>query len=342
MRKTKLAICFEDKEYQKRFVKCFMHHYDEHYEVHIFGSNDELKQNIESDFQIILLEEVEEGLLKGLETNERSIFCLTEEWNTSDIIQKERIIYLSKYQEVYKIEQYIKENLREQSKELYGKEKICRKKKLIGVFSLDCESYQIPFCGMVAAEYGESQETLLLNLQAASGLGVSEMEHVEVLSMEDLLAAVATDSYTKNRLLGGIVHETNWDYVYPARNALCLVEASGQMYEKLLDVLSYELDYECIILNFGMIFSNVFTLMEKCEVLYLLVTERVSTSWREKALHEELLRQGKGALFQNAVRIAVSEPAQPCGDWRYAAQNLRWSNTGDQFRKYRQMEKVHG
>lgn len=342
MAKTKLAICFGDKEYQRRFVKCFMHHYESQYEVHVFGTLSELKQSTERDFQMLLLEGVEEKELRDLEETKKCLVCLTEVWNTSDVNQKEQVLYVSKYQEVYKIEQQMKENLLEQLEVVGDRGETRKKGKWIGVFSLECEEYQIPFCGMVAAEYGENYETLMLNLQPASGLGVLGKEDNESLSIEDLLAAVATDNYTKNRLLGGIAHEPNWDYVYPARNSVCLTEASGQMYEMLLDVLSYELGYECIILNFGAIFPDVFTLMEKCETLYFLVSDKEAISWREKEFGEELLRQGKEEVLLNAVRVKFAETLQPSGDWRCVAQSLRWSSTGDQLRKYRQMEKSNG
>lgn len=343
MAKTKLAICFGDKEYQRRFVKCFMHHYESHYEVHVFGNVMDLKQSKDGEVQVLLLEGVVEQELRDMEKPFLNIFCLTETGSPLVEEKNEQFVYLPKYQEIYKLEQQIKEILLEHSSGVGPSGKLRKRRKWIGVYSLNHEEYQIPFSGMVATEYGETYETLLLNLQPLSGLGVSQRESdVEVLSLEDLLTAVAAENYTIKRWMGGIGHELNWDYVYPVKNAICLAEASSQMYEKLVDVVCEELGYECIILNFGAMFSDVFALMEKCEVLYFLVSDKESLGWREQEFAKELSRQGKEELLSKIVRIKIVETYQSNGDWRMVAQTLRWSGTGDQFRKYKQMENVNG
>lgn len=343
MAKTKLAICFGDKEYQRRFVKCFMHHFESQYEVHVFGAFSELKQDEEKNLQVLLLDGVKESELCELKEFPNVILCLVEEENLDEEVSKGDVVYVSKYQEVYKIEQLIKGNWLKQSCSIQDRCVARKRTKLVGVFSLNCEEYQIPFGGMLAAEYGESAKTILLNIQPMSGLGVDDKEeYAEPLSLEDLLAAVAADNYTRNLLLGGIAHEQNWDYVYPAKNSECLTEADVFIYEKLLEVLSQELEYECVILNFGAIFSGVFAFMGRCEALYYLVPDRERNNWREKEFKAELERQDKDELLVNAVKIKVPEMLHTYGDWRMVSQTLRWSSIGDQVRRYRQMEWANG
>lgn len=338
MKKIKLAICMQDKEYQNRFTKCWMNHFKDSYEVHMFTDMEDVTQLKENKFEVFL---VDENIDISNEYADLIVCLMEKEAVIEEKASYENIFRIEKYQEVYKIEQWIKNKMKElrMSNSDSGYSKKC---KWIGVYSLDCEASQLPFAAMTAMEYGEKAKVLVMNLQAISGMMIEEDEFVEgasCLTMEDLLVAVVTNSYTRARILGGIGHEQNWDYIYPVKNSECLIETDKEIYEKMIQILSRELEYEIIILNFGTIFSGIFDLMELCDDFYFLVTKMDSLTWREKAFREEVRRHGKLEFQQKIKRIEIPYYLMANHTWHHLAQQWRWNQIGDNLRKHMWVEK---
>lgn len=333
MEKTKIAICFRDREYQNRFIKCWLHHFETRYELHVFASVDEIVKCKES--MVLLVEGVLQEEVDVMAQKKRMVLCLLEDKDISNDTY-ENVMLTPKYQQVYKVEQLLREWLQKDGVALSGKTTWQAERKQIGVFSLDLEIFQIPFCAMTAAEYGEKSETVLLDFQMASGLDAKEDEK-ESLSMEDLLVAATTMQYSKNRILDGIMREQNWDYVTPVKNAVHLAETDSSIYKNLIQILIKEIGYEVIILNFGITFTGMFELMQQCDELYLLVPQKCRVSRREEAFRLELEQLGKEELLQKVVRIEISSPYSHYEPWRKLAQKWRWDCVGDQLRRHMQV-----
>ena len=70
--------------------------------------------------------------------------------------------------------------------------------------------------------------------------------------------------------MGAIGHENTWDYVYSVKNTECLAEVTDDTYKEMLKLLTQELGYEMIIINFGAVFLGVHSLMNLCERIYFL------------------------------------------------------------------------
>jgi len=334
MQKTKLTICFEDKEYQKRFVKCFMHHYEKMYEVHVLDSMKELSDEKDCDFPIVLLE----GALEEIRfmQEQKIIYLVEQDIPFFEEDKQEAVVCTDKYQEVYKIEQLMRQKLREIGIEPRSGKDAQKQVKILGVFSLECESAQLSFCGMLGEEYGEQARVLLLDLQMLSGLGLERMREDE-LTIEDLLTAATTGVYTKNRLSDAIGVEQNWEYVYPPLNVQCLAEAKKETYDTMLELLIKEFGYEIILINFGVSFDGIYDWMDRCDGLFFLVSSKCRQTQREAVFYEELKRQGKEYLFEQMTRIEISPGVGICDSWKRNAKQWRWGEIGDQVRKYIQM-----
>ena len=337
MRKTKLALYFEDKEYQKRFVKCFMHHYEKFYEVHILNSVEELLEENASDFPVALLE----GELEKFRAIQGQVIIYLGQEEIQDFLKTsyEGIIFTEKYQEVYKIELLIRQRLREIGKEPKLKDNASKRIKKFGVFSLECEKAQLPFCGLLGEEYGEQAGVLLLDLQMFSGLSQEKLqEDRESLTIEDLLTAATTGVYTKKRLLDAIGSEQNWEYVYPPLNTQCLAEAKKRTYDAMLEILIKEFGYQIVLINFGVVFDGIYDWMDSCDGFFLLVSGRDRQSEREIAFYEELKRQGKADLVEQMTCIEVPYWIEKNDSWKKTIQQWRWGEIGDQVRRYIQAE----
>lgn len=320
MERTKIAICFLDKEYLERFLKCWMHHYERSYEVHAYTSLEDLIGQ-KKDYEIILLEGMDIENLTFVSSEKTKVFYLTEE----ESLLSENYIVLAKYQELYKMEQQINLHF---CKEITKRGRGNGKRKLIGVFSLDQEICQVPFCAMLATEYGQTNRCLLLNLQMASGL-----EAESELNLEDLLVAATTNTYTRSQLQDAIIQEDGWAYICPVKNTQYLVGVDKEIYEKLLNMLSEELGYDTYIINFGQMFEGCMEMMDMCEELFFLVPQREYKSRREKAFLQELRQYGLENIFEKMIHIEITQIYNIYEPWRNLAEKWRWNQIGDQVRE---------
>ena len=327
MKKTKLAICMEDKEYQKRFLKCFMHHYEQIYEVHVFDSEEELT-NVEKEIFPVLL--LEGGCKKNEFSSVKQIIKLAD-YNDEEFENKEKLYCVAeKFQEVYKIEQIIKHTLQEMGMlpNRIGRDSGIKK---IGVFSIEAEGAQLPFCKLLGEECGETEKVLLIDLQMFSGLGMEGIQEKH-LTMENLLAAALSGDYTSNLLLGAIQSEKGWDDVYPVTNHQCLIEASKNIYDKMLQMLVEELGYQTILINFGIMFEGIYEWMENCDQFFFLCSSMEGETRREMVFQQELKRQEKVELLERMIHLKVPPFYEDITD--QIVQQWRWSTLGDLVRNY--------
>lgn len=346
MKKIKLGICIGDEEYQKRFVKCWINHYKSQYELYVFKNLEEILVSEERKYEVILVEDVSVEQIEQLVKSYETIICLMEGEGSYEVSRKNaNIRYLEKFQEVYKIESQVKQCAHTCEKSLGDLKSENSKNQIVGIYSLDCESYQIPFAAMAAMEFGEKANTLVISLQAFSGLLVNEeinLENSENLGLEDLMAVATIGGYTEARLWGGIGHEQNWDYVYPAKNSECLAEVNREIYEGIINILIKELGYQVIILNFGTVFPGMFELMDRCDEFYFLVPKGNGTTWREMEFKKETIRRGKEDFFHRITRIEIPAFFGSNIEWKKLSHQWRWGNVGDRLRKHMWMEGESG
>lgn len=337
MKKGEIAFCIRDKVYRERLVRCWMYHYKHIYHVHVFSDIQEIVQKEKKTYKVIITDFYECIEIKKMQEIAEDILVLWEkESDITEIEKQEGVICTSKYQEVYKMEEKVKMQI-ESSKNLIKDERyLSRKSRKVGVFSVDYESMQMPFAALIACEYGEKEETLLINLQAYSGLQFeSLLEEEGIFGLEDLMTMSSKDVYSKGRLYGAIGHEQNWDYIYPPKNTELLSEGNDELYQKIIEMMAKEFDYRNIIINFGETFSGMSDLMEICDDFYMLVSKYHTMSAREKDFQKELKRKGKDVFIQQIKRIEMPYVhLKDYSDWKKVLQQWRWSEVGDMLRKY--------
>lgn len=339
MNKRKLAICMRDLEYQARFVNCFMNHYKHQYEVHVFTNQEELKLASPLEFAVIIIGEYNTDEIADFVERGEIILVLTEnKQEKRDKEHFENLYFSEKYQEVYKIAEFLSQLIEEKTEgqNWSNRSTSC---KWTGIYSLSKTAYQLPFSSLLARIYGENERILLLDLQSYSGLRLcKEDDH---MGLEDLLSIATIGSYSKGRILECIGHEANWNYVYPVKNSQCLMEGSLELYERIKDTLEKELGYERIIVNFGVMFSGEIDMMERCDNVYLLCEKEEQNSWREEAFLKEQRESGKEELCKKIQKIEVPRIALVDGHWEEIAEKWYWSSFGETIRCRLREEQNH-
>ena len=325
MNKPKLAICMKDLEYQARFVNCFMNHYKNMYELHVFPHLDQLKEENPLAYAVIITGEYSlEDMMNFVERGE-TILNLTEDFVEKKDALVENFICTEKYQEVYKIAELVELLVADK---IRGQDSSFEKSyEIVGVFSLTQEAYQTPFAALLGKIYGEQQKVFVLDLQTYSGF---REEDAFSMGLEDLLSAVTTGNHSKSRILECIRHEADWDYVCPVQNNQCLAEGSKELYDALIALLVQELGYQKIIINFGSAFLGQLDMMEQSQRIYWLCGKE--PGWREEAFSKELARLERGLLLQKLQKIEIPQISNREMSWRALLEKWNWGYMGEYLR----------
>ena len=319
----------KDLEYQSRFVNCFMDHYKQQYELHVFTNLDLLKKSIPQEYAVILTGEYStEEMTSFVERGE--ILLDLRENDAGDNRNS-----TEKYQEVYKIVEQI-ERLAVSDDKRTAVSQGGIKYKTTGVYSLSQESYQAPFVAMLAKIYGEEEKVLVLDLQSYSGL---REEYVSTMGIEDLLSVAITGKYSKGRLLESIQHAPGFDYVGPAQNHCCSAEGTKELFANIVDILARELGYQRFVINFGITFSGQIEMMESCEELYLLTANE---TWRENAFFKDLNKLEKEELLGNIKRISIPHGVKSDCSVGGLTERWCWGQLGETVKHMIQKEYENG
>ena len=170
MKKTKLAICMKDLEYQKRFVNCFMNHYKHQYELHVFTNLEQLSSVDSLEYAVIITGEYNTNEIADFVERGKILLILAENLSETEDNQEKDFVYTEKYQEVYKIADVIERLVAESGYACAVRypDTSC---EYMGIYSLTQEQYQIPFAVLLGELYGTKQKVLILDLQSYSGIG---------------------------------------------------------------------------------------------------------------------------------------------------------------------------
>lgn len=328
MNKTKIAICMKDLEYQRRFVNCFMNHYNHQYELHVFTNSEQLLEAKPKEYTVIITEEYSTEEMAEFVEKGDILACMMDGSEKAFPLIEEDIVYIYKYQEVYRIAEVLERVLVDRITGYRTDSRECGYNR-IGVYSFAQELYQAPFAALLAKVLGEHGKVLVIDLQPYSGLCNLE-EGMTSMGLEDLLSVVMTGNYSRSRILECIRHEAEWDYVCAAQNQECLAEGTEGTYDSLVTILAKELGYQTIILNFGAIFTGQIELMEKCHTIYLLCEKERESNWREEAFFQRLLQQDKNELIQKIKKIPLSASRE--NTWQALSDKWNWSSLGDLLR----------
>ena len=326
MAKVKVAICSLDSEYRQRFARCFLHHYRNMYDLYVFETLAGLYQEKEFVYHVILMEASMYGNWDKKRLGEAQIILLCEP-DERNVDEDSMLVCEEKYQEVYKIQAAIQRVL-QKSDFTMKPSNVCKR---IGVFSLDCENQQIPYCALLAMEYAERGKTLVVNLQPYSRFEADET--IVGFRLEDVMMSVQMENDTR-RVDGAIAHEENWDYIYSVKNTECFVEVTDKIFEKMFKHMVEKFGYEYLIINFGAVFQGMHTLMTSCEEFYFLTNAIDLCQVREEQFKEELVQKGYETFKNKIYKMEIPKSQVRNQNWRQIAQQWRWTTVGDALRRY--------
>lgn len=327
MKRIRLGVSIADTEFMDRFCSCLMRHYKELIELHIFSDKETLFKE-QSNLDAVLVSE-----MPLTETAKVPVIYLYDDEDAGVWEEKEGVHLVDKYQGVNQIVNEILQQVGEEVQGMKSGLRMHKPVKIFAVYSLSETEYQLPFAVTLASIMGEKAKLLLLDLQENSGLSQLFGEH-SGSGLEELLVMTAGEKCTGSRVLASIGHMDKVDYVYPALNSECLSETSATSYQKLMENLSQQLDYEMVVLNLGSRFEGFFRLIEACEDLYLLKGRSGLGEWRQKEFIEEMSRRLPASALERIHEIELPKMNPSAISCERLVETWKWDGLGDTIRRW--------
>lgn len=337
MQKVKLAVCMGDHEYASRFTNCLLGHYGNQFELHIFTGTEQLLEASSQSYDVLICSDYTREFGEILDSWQIPVIYLWEEEQEKELYTyiedtEGRLCFVDKYQEVNRIVDEVLKRIGDEIRNVQQTGSISPRCRLTGVYSLSENEYQLPFTVTMGSILGEHERVLILDLQENSGFS-QLAERGEKMGLEELLVMAATEKFARGRLLSCIGHLDRADYIYPVENTECLCEAALETYLKVLQMLTQELDYSVIIINFGARFVGFFEVLNRCQDIYLMQKRGGLCQWREYEFVEELEAKGYQELVQRMTKVEIPLMTEPVVSCERLIEQWKWNEFGDCIRR---------
>lgn len=335
MHKVKIAVCVEEQEYRNRFVRCLIKHYREQVELHIYDSGKQLLKEGISNQELCLFSGEREMLFALSQVCPVPLICLydSKEFPQEAVDGKMEggIYFVEKYQEVNNIMEEVLTHISDEVRSIRQTGHIPDRTKLMAVYSLSDNEYQLPFAATLGAILGDAQKVLLVDLQENSGFS-QIMDQDGVMGMEEVLLMAEEECFSKNRISSCIGHKNGMDFIYPMVNTECLCEVNAAIYLKMFAMLSEEMDYQVLILNLGTRFQGFGEILNHCSQIYLMKKNGGLGQWREYEFMEELKRKGYSGVLERMISVELPLSTYPIASFERLIEQWKWSELGDMIR----------
>lgn len=331
MQKIRLALLIGDADYKNRLSGHLLLREKDRFEVHIFSDAAQLEAD-QKEYDIVLCSDcMEEAFVLAKSRIEPFLYLTDPENEDMQEAYLERMHVIEKYQNVNAIVDEILRDVGNEIRQVRQGGEVLRKTRVIAVYSLAENEYQLPFLVTLASVLGEENRVLILDLQENSGFLHLPLQPPEG-GMEEVLAMAESGKYSRRRLLSCIGHLDHADYIYPAENTECLCEANSGMYLRLLQMLGEELDYSVILLNMGSRFNGFFEILNQCQNIYLMSKSGGLCQWREYEFTEEAAKRGYAQITERITKVEIPITTVPTNCERIVEQ-WKWNELGDMIRR---------
>lgn len=325
MKKTRLGIIAEDKAYGARFVRYIMNHYSSEIDLYEYTDVSMLPEEAELD---ALLYSGGDELIKDISVG--PVFVLAD-LEADDWQQEEGIYIVDKYQEVNKIIEDVLGRISEEVRQVRDAGRIVEETQIFGVYSLSENDYQLPFTAMLGNIASENKKTIVIDVQENSGLKKTlNMQNQK--GLEELIVMIENERFSRNLFSECIVHEGRLDYIYPVVNTESLCEISSASYIKMLQFISQEMGYECLVINFGSRFQGFYEVLNICSQIFLIQKQGGLGQWREYEFIEDINERGYKRMLEKVVKIEPPIVTMPVDSCNKIVEQWKWTEFGDMIR----------
>ncbi len=326
MKKTRLGIISDDKVYETRLVRFIMNHYSSQIDVYEYTDKSLLTGKEGLDALLYCGEYDDVGNIPI-----RPVAVLVDLEAAHEGQQEEGIYIVEKYQEVNKIIEEVLGHISAEVRQVRDAGQLVARTRIFGVYSLSENDYQLPFTAMLGNIVSESRKAIVIDVQENSGLRKS-LNIQSQKGLEELIVMIENDRFSRNLFSECIVHEGKLDYIYPVMNTESLCEISSAAYIKMLQLISQEMGYDCIVINFGSRFQGFYEVLNICSQIFLIQKQGGLGQWREYEFIEDINDRGYKNMLEKVIKIEPPIVAMPVESCEKIVEQWKWTEFGDMIR----------
>ncbi|MCC8168570.1 MAG: hypothetical protein LIO37_04435 [Clostridiales bacterium] len=253
------------------------------------------------------------------------------EWPTGNRSQQ-RVYFVEKYQNVGRIMEEVLSHITAEIAVGERRKGALGKTRLMAVYSLSAVECQLPFAVTLGAILSDNQRVLLVDLQESSG--ISQIMNGEgAMGLEEMLLMAESGSFNWGRMTSCIGHRNGMDYIYPAASADTFYEVGKEGYIKLFTMLSQEMDYDVIVVNFGTRFPGFLEILGICSPIYLIHSSGQIHKWREREFLSEIEAKGYQGIGDSITHVEMPSLLHSVTSMDRLVEEWKWGNLGDIIRR---------
>ncbi|MCI8598001.1 MAG: hypothetical protein HFJ10_06115 [Lachnospiraceae bacterium] len=285
MKRKRMVIYDQEADYTSRFAEYASHRREPFFSVHGFTDCDKLCKFVQENPVDVLL--IPPDYLQDV----------TEKGDFGQVILLSDNEYLSgeteypavyKFQSCEKILRKVLDVYAEQAPALMGKALRLEHMRLIGVYSPIGRTGKTSFALALGKELAKQKKTLYLNMEEYSGFPVL-YPNGDGWTLSELLYFLKQGKQTFACKLEGMIRQMgSLDYIPPLKSSIELHQVTLEDWECLLETLGRETNYEFVILDLDGVVNGLFELMDRCEKIYMPVSED-ETAQAKLLQYEEIL-----------------------------------------------------
>lgn len=285
MKRKRMAIYDQEADYTCRFAEYASRRRDPFFTVHGFTDCEELgnyAQENPVDILLIPPDYLEDVSQKG-DFGQVILLSDSEYFNGEP---EYPAVY--KFQSCDKILRKVLDVYAEQAFALAGKALRLEHMRLIGIYSPIGRTGKTSFALALGRELAKQKKTLYLNMEEYSGFHVL-YPNGEGWTLSELMYFLKQGKKTFACKLEGMIRQMgNLDYIPPLKSPIELHQVTLEDWECLLETLGRETNYEFVILDLDGVVNGLFELLERCEKIYLPISQD-ETAKAKLLQYEEIL-----------------------------------------------------
>lgn len=322
-----VAIYMVEKDYVERLMEYLEGKAGLPFEIVAFTVQDELERFLETKVIDILLVGEEETLTVKDEHIKRKVLL------TSGIIPPD----LKEYPNIFKYQSMdiIIKGILDNFLQVWDEDYVVVNKgdcKIVGVYSPFYIDTKNTFAITLGQILTTENKTLYINLEEYSAFDkLFNKEYIGDLS--DLMYFFGQNKEVLSVKLQAIVENINrMDYIPPLIYSEDLRNIETHKWIELIRQISIVSGYEYIVLDLGNMISNVYELLDICDVIYIPTERGYLKEEKLKSFEECILRSGKEALMDKCIKVTPPKvDERPWTDEYF--EELSWGELGEYIKK---------
>lgn len=328
MKRKILAVCDLEVSYAVQFVEHMNHRKNLPFEVQAFSSLENLKVFADKHpVEILLVSE------RALDQREEEV----KRWNIGQVVVlgegvqgKRSVEYptVSKYQSSDSVIREVMAVYAARSKEQRKVQLMKKDAKVIGVYSPVGRCQKTSLALTMGQILSRDRACLYLNLESYAGF--EELFHTNYnRTLSDVIYYLRKENDNMTHRINGIVQTMEqMDYIPPVPFPQDIAAVKAEEWRNLLDILRYESAYEVILLDIGEGISDLYDLLEQCDLVLMPVKKDLISCAKIKQF-DRTLEICNGTKLQEQIRkLKLPYYTLQEGKGSFLKQ-LIWSEFGD-------------